>query len=137
MSQQPAENNLLLNGDFSRKGEHWTPNSPAKVEYSEDSCALQVNAQITQRVTVEGEGEFKFSVKMKTDSGSACQATVVMHPSKQRKQLDLGGGMHWTEKELHFSAPADTQHMEVKLLANDGVSSVFGSRFDDVVLKRL
>lgn len=136
MSRQLAEKNLLLNGDFSRQGEHWTPNSPVKVEYSEGYCALQVNARITQRVTVKGKGDFKFSVKMKTDSGSACRATVVMYPSNQSKQLDLHGDMDWTEKELHFSAPTDTVHMEVELLANDGASGFFGSRFDNVGLEQ-
>lgn len=132
MSQQSEKDNfnLLLNGNFSAGGANWTANSPKKVEFINGHCGLQVGAEITQGVAVNGAGDFEFAVRMKTDGGFACRATLVMLPSKETKHLDIGGSTPWVRKEVTFKVPAGTTEMKVTLLANDGVEGEFGSYFD-------
>jgi hypothetical protein len=136
MSQQSEKDgfNLLLNGNFSEGGANWTPNSSEKVEFVDGRCGLQLKAHVTQNVNVNRAGDFEFAARMKTEAGFACQATLVMLPSKETKQLDIGGSTPWTRKEVTFKAPAGTTEMKVTLLANDGVQNKFGSDFDYVSL---
>ncbi|AWM92578.1 hypothetical protein DJ564_18055 [Pseudomonas sp. 31-12] len=136
MSQQSEKDNsnLLLNGNFLNGGTHWNPNSQAKVRFEEGHCALQVDALITQRVEINAEGDFEFSVRMKTDSGSACRATLELLPSNQTVHFNIGGGIPWTKQEQIVNAPAGTTEMIVTLSANDGTRGEFGSCFDFALL---
>lgn len=132
MPQQSEKDdfNLLLNGNFSEGSANWTPNSSEKVEFVNGHCGLQVNAQVTQNVKIDRTGDFEFAVRMKTEGGFACRATLVMLPSKETKQLDIGGSTPWIRKEVIFKAPVGTTEMTVTLLANDGVQGKFGSSID-------
>jgi hypothetical protein len=132
MSQQSEKDNfnLLLNGNFLAGGANWTANSSKKVEFVNNHCVLQVEAEITQSVAVNEASDFEFAVRMKTDGGFACRATLVMLPSKETKQLYIGGSTPWVRKDVTFKAPAGTTEMKVTLFANDGVESKFGSYFD-------
>lgn len=132
MSQQSEKDgfSLLLNSNFSEGGAHWTPNSTAKVQFVDGYCGLQLSAQVTQSVKANMTGDFEFAVRMKTENGFACRATLQMFPSGETKHLDIGGGIPWIRKEVTFKAPADTTEVKVTLLANDGVQGEFGSYFD-------
>ncbi|EJM03117.1 hypothetical protein PMI18_01856 [Pseudomonas sp. GM102] len=136
MSQQSEKDNfnLLLNGNFLAGGANWTANSPEKVEFVNGHCGLQLEAEITQSVAVNGAGDFEFAVRMKTNRGFACRATLVMLPSKVTKLLNTGGGSPWLREAVTFKAPADTTEMKVTLLSDDGTRGEFGSYFDYVSL---
>lgn len=136
MSQQSSTANLLLNGDFTEEGQHWTPNSPEKARYEDGYCVLQAPGLITQDVTITSEGEFRLSVKMKTERGSACAAQVLLHPSWEVRRLGIGGGNPWSAHFVDFTVPAGTNKVSIKLEANDGPFDTFGSYFDDVRLEQ-
>ncbi|MFJ2682731.1 hypothetical protein ACIOYV_03195 [Pseudomonas sp. NPDC087342] len=134
MSEQNVKANLLQNGDFSSKGQHWTVTNPGHADFEDKSCALKAPASITQDVTATG-AEYRFSVKMKSNPGSACRAQVLAHPSNESKFLNIGSGQPWGAHHVNFTAPAGTTKITVKLEANDGQELIFGSHFDDARLE--
>ena len=136
MSQPSSTANFLLNGEFTQEGQHWTPNPPENARYEDGHCVLQAPGLITQDVTIASEGEFRFSVKMKSEQGSACTAQVLLYPSWEVRRLDIGGGTPWSAHFVDFTAPAGTNKVTIKLQANDGPFDTFGSYFDDVRLER-
>lgn len=136
MSEQSTKANLVRNGDFTQEGKDWTSDTPEKARYEDGYCALQLPGRITQKVTLTNGGEFQFSVKMKTEQGSACTAQVLLYPSWQVHSLSIGGGTPWTAKSVNFTVPSDTTEVTIKLQANDGSFGTFGSYFDDVRLEQ-
>ncbi|KJZ66784.1 hypothetical protein [Pseudomonas fluorescens] len=136
MSQPSSTANLLLNGEFTQEGQHWTANPSEKVRYEDGCCVLQAPGLITQDVTIASEGEFRFSVKMKSERGSACTAQVLLYPSWEVRRLDISGGTPWSAHFVDFTAPAGTHKVSIKLEANDGPFDTFGSYFDDVRLEQ-
>ncbi|MGE8482531.1 MULTISPECIES: hypothetical protein [Pseudomonas] len=136
MSEQSTKANLVRNGDFTQEGKDWTSDTPEKVRYKDGYCVLQFPGLITQDVTIDSVGEFRFSVKMKTERGSACTAQVLMHPSWEIRRLGMGGGTSWELQYVDFTLPLGTTKVTIKLQANDGPSDAFGSYFDDVRLEQ-
>ena len=136
MSQQSSTTNLLLNGEFTQEGQYWTTHTAEKTRYENGYCVLQAPGLITQDVTIASAGEYRFSVKMKTERGSACTAEVLLHPSWEMRRLDIGGGTPWSAHFVDFNVPAGTNKVSIKLEANDGPFDTFGSYFDDVRLER-
>jgi len=136
MSQPSSTANLVLNGEFTQQGQYWTTDTSEKARYEDGHCVLQAPGLITQDVTIASEGEFRFSVKMKSEPGSACTAQVLLHPSWEVRRLDIGGGTPWSAHFVDFTAPAGTHKATIKLQANDGPFDTFGSYFDDVRLER-
>lgn len=136
MSQQSSTFNLLRNSEFTQEGQYWTTDTPQKARYEDGYCVLQAPGMITQDVTIASEGEFRFSVKMKTEQGCACAAQVLLHPSGETQRLNIGGGTPWSAHFVDFTAPKDTNKMSIKLEANDGPFDTFGSYFDDVKLEQ-
>jgi hypothetical protein len=136
MPEQSSTANLLLNGEFTQEDQYWTTDTSEKARYEDGYCVLQAPGLITQNVTIASEGEFRFSVKMKTERGCACTAQVLLHPSWQVRRLDIGGGTPWSAQFIDFSVPAGTNKVSIKLQANNGPFDTFGSYFDDVRLER-
>lgn len=138
MSKQTSTANIVPNGDFSQKGEHWHFQPwDADVLYEGGSCGLKVETQVHQTIPVTaGGGRFHFSVKMKSDRFAACRAELRLFPSSTTVLLDLSGGLPWTLRRFVFEAPTDTTSVEVILKANDGEEGT-RSYFDDVVVERL
>ena len=136
MSQPSSTANLLLNGDFTEEGQHWSPNSPEKARYEDGYCVLQAPGLITQDVTIASGGEFRFSVKMKSEQGCACTAQVLLHPSWEMRRLDISGGTPWSAHFVDLTVPAGTNKVSIKLEANDGPFDTFGSYFDEVKLEQ-
>ena len=136
MSQQSSTANLLRNGEFTQEGQYWTTETQQKARYEDGYCVLQAPGLITQDVTIASEGEFRFSVKMKTEQGSACTAQVLLHPSWEMRRLDIGGAPPWSAHFVDFTVPAGTNKVSIKLQANDGPFDTFGSYFDDVRLEQ-
>ncbi|MGF6487967.1 hypothetical protein [Pseudomonas frederiksbergensis] len=138
MSKQTATANIVPNGDFSQKGEHWHESSwDADVLYESGSCGLKKETLIHQTIPVAaGGGRFQFSVKMKSDQYAACRAELRLLPSSTTVLLNLHGHQPWTLKRLVFEAPADTTSVNILLMANDGEEGT-RSYFDDIVVERL
>ncbi|WP_434604066.1 hypothetical protein [Pseudomonas sp. R1-7] len=133
MSLKAKTTNLLLNGDFSDGAQHWT--TEGNVEFRKNMCAMELGSSAFQTVNVASTGEFRFSVKMKTASGSAAKATLVANPSGAEKSLSVSGNQDWTAETFLFAAPDDTNSITVKLEGNDGQTGKLGSFFDDLRLE--
>ncbi|TFB44507.1 hypothetical protein [Pseudomonas sp. F01002] len=136
MSQPSSTANLLLNGDFSNGGEHWSPTNVDKVRYADGYCALQTPGSITQEVKLDKGGAFRFSAKMRTHQDAYGRVRLMIEPSWSIIDLDLGNGEDWTVDYKDFFVGDDATSLKIKLEAADGSFEDFGVYVDNVVLER-
>lgn len=131
--------NLIKNGDFSQKDEHWTATNPENVHYVSGHCIIAVPDSTSQDVLTgsDGGGQFMLSARLKTLPGHAARITVQPLPTGEKVQLDLHGGQDWIVLSKKFDVQISTLKFKVTLEASDGQFDVPGSYFGDVVLSKL